>query len=99
MNDVIKIENATFLESDLRYYAPGLVLGWFAIALDGRRRKRVYLGMYHTDPETGQTVRTRSYSEDAKIIEKLKPGDPLSLFVHAWDWTTRDSRCNTFSLA
>lgn len=99
MSDLIEIKNATFLESDIRFYRPDLALGWFAIALDGLRRKRVYLGMYHIDPATGEAVRNRSYSEDAKIIKNLAPDDPVHLFVNAWNWGKKDARRDVYSLA
>jgi hypothetical protein len=102
MNNIttlIEIKNAAFLESDIRQYSPDLALGWFAVALDGLRRKRIYLAMYHTDPETGKAVRNRSYSEDAAIIKNLVPGDFVNLVVNAWDWTKKDARTDTYSLA
>lgn len=99
MSDIIEIKNATFLESDIQYLRPDLPLGWFAIALDGLRRKRVYMSMYHTDLETGEAVRNRSYSKDAEIIKNLVRDDPINLFVNAWDWTKKDARCDVYSLA
>lgn len=102
MSDIttlIEIKNAAFLESDIRHYNSDLVLGWFAVALDGLRRKRIYLAMYHTNPETGKIVRNRSYSEDAAIIKNLAPGDLVHLFVNAWDWTKKDARTDVYSLA
>lgn len=99
MDTLIEHKNATFLESSIRYHNPNLPLGWIAIALDGLRRKRVYLGMYYTDPETGKVVKVRSYSEDAKFIEKLSPGDTVNVVVHAPDWSTKDARTDVYGLA
>jgi hypothetical protein len=94
MHTMFEIKNAVFLESAI---SPEN-LGHFAVSINGMR-KRVYLGMYYNDPETGKVVQERSFSEDCKFIKNLIPGEIVNLLVNVWEATPKDARHDVFSLA
>ena len=98
MHTMFDIKNAVFQDSSIREDVPGFPLGHFWIVINGMR-KVVYLGMDYIHPETGKLVKERSYSEDAKLIKNLVPGEIVDLTVNVWDATPKDARRDVFSLA
>lgn len=102
MNTVFKIENAVFVDSDIREDHPGYPLGSFRVSIGGMA-KRIYFDW--TIPVGkmrsigARRIRARSYKRDAIFIENLSPGDSVNLVVNVWDATPKDARRDVFSLA
>lgn len=92
-----ELKNVVFLEDHITEWIPGFPLGHFAISMNGMR-KRVYLGMYYNDPETGKLAKERSFKKDFEIIKNLIPGQLVNLVVNVWDATPKDARRDVFSL-
>ena len=102
MHTVFAIENAVFVDSDIREDHPGYPLGSFRVSIGGMA-KRIYFDWTIPVGELrsigAKRVRARSYKKEAELIKNLTPGDPVDVVVNAWDATPKDARRDVFSLA